>query len=116
MKSQKILMTLTDTPLGKSSIVEKLRAALGMSAGYKEHKINLVLTGDAVYLLRMQGGEDLLDKFIRTYELIDADLFIDEVSAKDRNVPLDEVPKPFKVINRDEIYKLLKESDLTASL
>ena len=116
MKSRNVLIFAKDSPFGESDVREKLRLSLGLSAGYKEHNVNLVLTGDAVYLVNVPEESSGILKFIKSFKYNNANIFVDTDSLSWRNLVVDSIPAPFKKLDRDNMSKLLKESDLTISL
>ena len=70
MKSRNVLIFAKDSPFGESDVREKLRLSLGLSAGYKEHTVNLVLTGDAVYLVNVPEETSGILKFIKSFNFL----------------------------------------------
>ena len=110
MKSKKILILARESPLGESDIFEKLRLTLGVTAAYKEHKVDLVLFDDAVYLMKIPDRSEGLEKFIKSFSLNDFNIFVDSNSARQRRVENNSLNTPFKSIERDELLNLLNES------
>ncbi len=116
MKSKKLLIMAGDSPVGDSDIMEKLRLTLGVTAGYREHKVDLVLFGDAVYLLQVPKDQAGLEKFFKSFQYNDFKIFVDSASAKTRNLKLDSPESPFKALEREELLKLLDGAEMTISL
>ena len=116
MKSKRVLLVLSETPLEQNCIKGNLRTALGMSVGYKEHNVDVLFTGDAVFFLKMPGDQDTLKKFARTFTLLGSNLYIDEKSLEDKKIDRKLVVEPFKVKGRDEIIELYRNAEMTASM
>lgn len=116
MESRRILVLSKDTPFGESDIREKLRLSVGITAGYKEHTVDFVLMDDAVYLIMVTGETPGIAKFVKSFSFNKSRIFIDSDSLTLRNIDPDSVPEPFKIIDRNKLSELMKESDLTISL
>lgn len=116
MKSKKILVVLSDAPMEETFIEDDLRTSLGMSAGYKDHQVDLLLTGNAVYLLNILQNHNLLQKFIKIFSLLDSTIYLDKKSIEEHNIDTGQIEKPFKLSTRDEIIKLMNKSGFVLSL
>lgn len=116
MESKRILVLTKDTPFGESDIREKLRLSVGITAGYKEHTVDFVLMDDAVYLVMITDGTPGVSMFVKSFSFNKSRIFVDSDSLTLRNIEPDSVPEPFRVIDRDKLGELMKESDLTISL
>lgn len=115
MQSKKILIISGSTPLGNGDIIEKLRLALGVTTGYKEHKASLVLLDDAVFFHTMPVEINQIGKFIKSFNFNNFDIYIDSESASQRSLNLDFKP-PFKKLDRNQLLKMLDECDITISI
>ena len=118
MKSKKILVILSRTPFEGNSIKETFRTALGMTAGYLEHKVDLLLTKDAVFFLKQEKDKDMIDKFVKTFFLLDSKIHIDKDSLEEKGLKGDELDlkDPFVLTEREDILKLLQDSEITLCL
>ena len=116
MESKKILVILSDTPLGKTYVDHVLRSVLGMSAGYKEHKVNILFTSDSVLFALMPTDQGQTAKMVKALKLLDASLYLDKKSLDERNIEQDLIEEPFRSVDRDSIMDLLRQSQLTISM
>lgn len=116
MNSKKILITLSEAPFGEKFIVENFRTALGVTAGYREHRVDLLFTGDAVFFVKMQDYDTLIKKFLNSFKLLGSNLYLDMKALQDRNINSSDVPEPFIVATRDEILDFYRYSSLNINL
>jgi len=116
MESRKVLIFVKDTPFGESDIREKLRLSIDITAGYKEHEINLVLIQDAVYLAKIPEETNGLGQFLKSFKLNNSRIYVDMDSMKLRNINFDSLSVPYLKLEREELMKLLVDSDMTISL
>jgi sulfur relay (sulfurtransferase) DsrF/TusC family protein len=116
MKNKKILMFINESPLSDVTIQEGLRTALGTTAGYREHKVDVVLTGDSVYFMNIPEDGNSVKKFIEGTKLIGINIYLDEKSLEERNLDKEKVPEPFMTADRKKIFDLLKSADVNFSL
>lgn len=116
MESKKILVIVSETPAGKIYINEYLRATLGMSTGYKEHKVRVLFTGDSVLFSLMPVDVGYTGKLMKTLVYLNADLYLDKKSLDERNIDCSLAEESFKICDRDAILKLVKDSHFTISL
>jgi sulfur relay (sulfurtransferase) DsrF/TusC family protein len=116
MKSKKILININGTPLGHEFILEKIRTAVGISAGYKEHEVDILLAGDSVYFPLMPIEQGHLGKITRASQFNGLEFYVDLESLKERNVDPGKIKEPLKILGRDEILALCKNSDVVLSI
>lgn len=116
MKSKNVLINVNGTPLGREFILEKIRTAVGISAGYKEHKVNVLLAGDSVYFPIMPTNQGQLGKMTRASKFNGLEFFVDKKSLDERKLDLEKIIDPFTIVSRDEIRVLCEKSDVVLSL
>jgi sulfur relay (sulfurtransferase) DsrF/TusC family protein len=115
MKSKRILITINETPLNQANIIENLRTSLGITAGYKEHQIDLLFTGDSTYFLLFLKEYDELAKYLKSLEFAEARLYFDEKSLIERNIDRNLAKEPYIILTRDEISDLFNNSSFNLS-
>ncbi len=116
MESKNILIILSDTPMGKTYIDHILRCALGMSAGYKEHRISVLFTNDSVLFALIPLDHGSSAKLVKALRYLDASLYLDKVAIEDRNIDSELIEGPFRIMDRDSIRELLNKSHFTVSI
>jgi sulfur relay (sulfurtransferase) DsrF/TusC family protein len=116
MENKKILVFINESPFSDMTIQESLRIALGTTAGYKEHKVDLVLTGDSVYFMTVPRDENNIRKFLEGASLIGVDIYLDEKSMEERKLDKENIAEPFRIADRKQIFELLKNADVNFSL
>jgi sulfur relay (sulfurtransferase) DsrF/TusC family protein len=107
---------MKETPFGDGDVVERLRFTLGVTAGYYEHKADLVLVEDAVYFLKIPGNAGELSKFIKSFALNGFNIYVDTASLEERKIDEKLIVAPFVKLDRDKLPELLEQSDLVFSL
>ncbi|MCD4785488.1 MAG: DsrE family protein [Candidatus Eremiobacteraeota bacterium] len=115
MQSKKVLVIIKELSTGENELKAKLRLMLGISAGYKEHKVDMVLVEDAVYFTKILQGNKALEKYMKSFHYNDFNIFVDAESLKNRNIKKP-ISEDFKTLNRDELKELLDQSDMTISI
>lgn len=115
MQSKKVLVIIKELSTGENELKAKLRMTLGISAGYKEHKMDLVLVEDAVYFVTVLQDNKALEKYMKSFHYNNFNVFVDAESLKNRNINRP-IPENFKTLNRDELKELLDQSDITISI
>lgn len=116
MESKNILVILSDTPLGRVFINETLRNSLGMSAGYKEHKVSILFTGDSVLFALMPVDNSTTSRLVKALDYLDASLYLDKKALDDRSIQYDLIESPFHIVDRPKVLELIKKTNLTVSL
>jgi sulfur relay (sulfurtransferase) DsrF/TusC family protein len=114
--SKKIIISVSESPLGETFVNEALRTALGISAGCKEHKVDLLLYGDSVHMIRLPMADTYMGKLLRTLACQDSVIYLDKASLEERKLLLPSFPAPFAVIEREEIPALFRQADMNISL
>lgn len=102
--------------MGHEFILEKIRTAIGISAGYREHEVDILLIGDSVYFPIIPMGQGQLGKIARACEFNGLDFFVDEKSLKDRKIDPVKIKDPFKILSRDAIRELCNKSEVVLSI
>ncbi|MFP4496837.1 MAG: DsrE family protein [Vulcanimicrobiota bacterium] len=116
MKQKNILVLLMKEPYSNNTLIEELRTSMGVSAGYREHRINMVFTSDAVYALKLSENNEIFSRFLKAFSMLDSKIYIDKKAAEDRNISLENIPDFFMAVDRKKISELYQESDMNFSL
>lgn len=116
MNSKKILIIMKETPFGDGDVLERLRFTLGVTAGYYEHKADLVLVEDAVHLLRISGQSGDISRYIKSFVLNGFNIYVDLLSVQERKIDEKLVESPFLKLERQKLSELLEQSDVVFSL
>lgn len=111
---KKVVILSTRPPYGSSINAEAFRAGLGLA--FSETIVDLILIGDGVYsALREHEPQRLQMKPISdVYKNIadfNINLFIDEISLKERNLKTEELITA-QVISNDELKNKINKADI----
>jgi len=115
MQSKKVLVIIKELSAGENELKAKLRLTLGISAGYREHKVDMLLVEDAVYFVRVFKENKSLEKYMKSFQYNDFKVFLDGESLKNRNID-EKFTDGFKTINRDELRELFDQADMIISI
>jgi sulfur relay (sulfurtransferase) DsrF/TusC family protein len=103
MPPKTVLIFMKSKPFSILNYYEALR----VSAGLWEHKVSLIWTGDGVYAALKNADRTLTDRFFEEFKDIDINLYVEEESLVERGFEISDVLPSAKVINREEISKLV---------
>lgn len=113
MAEKKVVVSFNRAPYGSIFYTEGLRAAVGVTAGIDEHKVDIIFLGDGVYYgLKNVDRTDALG-YLGTLEKLGSKLYAEEESLKERNISADKLASDINVIPRSKVAALFKEADAT---
>ncbi|MCE1246090.1 MAG: DsrE family protein [Firmicutes bacterium] len=116
MNSKKILIIMKETPFSGGDVTERLRFALGVTAGYYEHKADLFLVEDAVYLLKISGQSGEASRYLNSFKLNGFSIYVDLDSIRERKIDEKLIEAPFVKLERQKLPELMEQSDVVFSL
>ena len=115
---ESVVIITDQSPTGKNSAAEAIRIGSGFVALGEIINCQIVLTGDAVYLLNKNAtptvvGMDPLDEAIEMADLSDLELYVLDKSLKDAGLTAEDLIEyeNLKVISIDELIDLIEQAD-----
>jgi len=115
---ESVVIITDQSPTGKNSAAEAIRIGSGFVALGEIINCQIVLTGDAVYLLNKSAkptvvGMDPVDEAIEMADLSDLELYVLDKSLKDAGLTVEDLIEyeNLKVINIDELIDLIEQAD-----
>jgi len=115
---ESVVIIADQSPTGKNSAAEAIRIGSGFVALGEFINCQIVLTGDAIYLLNKNAtptvvGMDPVDEFIEIADLSDLELYVLDKSLKDAGLAIEDLIEyeNLKVINIDELIDLIEQAD-----
>lgn len=115
---ESVVIIADQSPTGKNSAAEAIRIGSGFVALGEFINCQIVLTGDAVYLLNKNAkpkivGMDPVDEVIEMADLSDLELYVLDKSLKDAGLTVEDLIEyeNIKVINIDELIDLIEQAD-----
>ena len=115
---ESVVIIVDQSPTGKNSAAEAIRIGSGFVALGEIINCQIVLTGDAVYLLNKSAkptvvGMDPVDEAIEMADLSDLELYVLDKSLKDASLTVEDLIEyeNLKVINIDELIDLIEQAD-----
>jgi len=115
---ESVVIIADQSPTGKNSAAEAIRIGSGFVALGEFINCQIVLTGDAVYLLNKNAtptvvGMDPVDETIEMADLSDLELYVLDKSLKDAGLTVEDLIEyeNLKVINIDELIDLIEHAD-----
>ena len=115
---ESVVIIVDQSPTGKNSAAEAIRIGSGFVALGEIINCQIVLTGDAVYLLNKSAkptvvGMDPVDEAIEMADLSDLELYVLDKSLKDAGLTVEDLIEyeNLKVINIDELIDLIEQAD-----
>lgn len=112
---KKIVVIIRSTPFNTIALSEAFRMGIGITLA--DNKVNILLIGDGVWSSlnlspQMIGRPDLFES-IELLSACGVRVLADETSMDDRNISVHE--SHVAKVSRDEIYKIIAESDAVVS-
>lgn len=115
---ESVVIITDQSPTGKNSAAEAIRIGSGFVALGEIINCQIVLTGDAVYLLNKNAtptvvGMDPVDETIEMADLSDLELYVLDKSLKDAGLTVEDLIEyeNLNVISIDELIDLIENSD-----
>ena len=115
---ESVVIITDQSPMGKNSALEAIRIGSGFVALGEYINCQIVLTGDAVYLLNKHAkpeavGMDSLDEVMEIAELSDLELYVLDESLKDAGMSADDLVEYelLKIITIDKVVDLIENAD-----
>ncbi len=115
MAKKKVVVLIKSNPFSWK-VFEALRLAVGTSM---EHKMHVVFIKDGVYSLTdwkpQLIGIEPFDKSIEALGMMGAEIIAEEEAIRERGLILKNWPTDIKVMPKDDIAELIKESEVVLS-
>ena len=115
---ESVVIITDQSPMGKNSALEAIRIGSGFVALGEFVNCQIVLTGDAVYLLNKNAkpeviGMDSLDEVMEIADLSDLELYVVDQALKDAGMSADDLVEyeNLKIITIDEVVDLIENAD-----
>lgn len=113
MAKKNVTITISNPPHGNNCVVEGLKIAVGLCAGTDEHNLTVIFCGDGIFnLLSDISWDETSSNCWKMVKKLGLTLYVDEESMLERGVQEADIDEPVKLVNRTDITKLLKNSDL----
>jgi len=107
MSRKEITIIVKSKPFSDIKYYEALRIA----AGLWEHKINLIWMGDGIYAALKSADKTLTNPLLKEFPGLEFNLYVESEGLETRGFRSEDIIQNIKVINRDEIAKLLLKTD-----
>ena len=115
---ESVVIIADQSAIGKNSAAEAIRIGSGFIALRESINCQIVLTGDAVYLLNKNAkptivGMDPIDEFIEIADLSDLELYVLDKSLEEAGLTFEDLIEyeNLKVISIDEVIDLIEQAD-----
>ena len=115
---ESVVIIADQSPPGKNSAAEAIRIGSGFVALGESIDCQIVLTGDAVYLLNRHAtptivGMDPVDEFLEIADLSDLEIYVLDKSLKDAGLTVEDLIEyeNLKIISIDELIDLIEQAD-----
>jgi sulfur relay (sulfurtransferase) DsrF/TusC family protein len=115
---ESVVIITDQSPIGKNSALEAIRIGSGFVALGEYVNCQIVLTGDAVYLLNKNAkpeavGMDSLDEVMEIADLSDLELFVVDTALANAGMSADDLVEyeKLKIITIDEVVDLIENAD-----
>ncbi len=113
MGEKTVLITINHAPYGSIYYTEGLRAAVGVTSGIDEHKVNVAYFGDGVYFAVKGVNRKDTEGYIGTLKKSESRMIVEKESLDDRNIDESKIADDIEIISRSEVLKLVNDADLT---
>jgi sulfur relay (sulfurtransferase) DsrF/TusC family protein len=115
---ESVVIITDQSPIGKNSALEAIRIGSGFVALGEYVNCQIVLTGDAVYLLNKNAkpeavGMDSLDEVMEIADLSDLELYVVDTALTNAGMSADDLVEyeKLKIITIDEVVELIENAD-----
>ena len=112
MGEKNVLITMNQAPYGSIYYTEGLRAAVGITSGIDEHKVNVVYLGDGAYFAVKGIDRKDTEGYIGTLKKSENKLLVEKESLEERKIDEGNVAEDIAVVSRNEVLKLVQEADV----
>jgi len=113
MGEKNVLITMNQAPYGSIYYTEGLRAAVGVTSGIDEHKVNIVYLGDGAYFAIEGVDRKDTKTYIGTLKKVESRLMVEKESLEERNIEESKIAEDIEIISRTEVLKLVQAADVT---
>jgi sulfur relay (sulfurtransferase) DsrF/TusC family protein len=110
MSEKTVLIIVKSIPFSQLNYYEALRVATGLQG---EHKVSLLWIGNGIYSTLIKADNTLTTKFLEQFEDLEVNLFVEEEALNVRGIQKKDVIPQAKVVNREEISKLVAETEVS---
>ncbi|WP_135537026.1 DsrE family protein [Halostella pelagica] len=110
-----VVVLLTKAPYGRVHVPEGLRAARGVAAGFDQHDVTVVFTGDGAYAARASVDREALNMPGHVADLREqgGEMVVDAAAMAERDVSPGEIADDVTVRSGDEVSTLVRDADRT---
>lgn len=112
MGEKNVLITMNQAPYGSIYYTEGLRAAVGITSGIDEHKVNVVYLGDGAYFAIKGVDRKDTENYINTLKKSENKLMVEKESLEKLNIEENKIAEDIEIISRNEVVKLVQEADV----
>jgi sulfur relay (sulfurtransferase) DsrF/TusC family protein len=109
MSEKSVLIIVKSTPFSNLNSYEALRVASGLS----EHKVSLLWMGNGIYSVLNKADNTLTTRFFDQFEDLEINLFIEKEALNVRGIQKKDLIPQAKVVDREEISKLIAETEVS---
>jgi sulfur relay (sulfurtransferase) DsrF/TusC family protein len=110
MSEKTVLIIVKSIPFSQLNYFEALRVATGLQG---EHQVSLLWMGDGIYSAVIKADTTLTIKFLEQFEDLEVNLFIEKEALNVRGIQQKDVIPQAKVVDREEISKLVAETEVS---
>ncbi len=107
---KKVVITYSRPPYGTAHFTEGLRLASGM--GFDEHEAKLVFLEEGAYCAIKGVDKAPAEQFLDTIAEFGYPFYVERESLQENGIDETEVDPMFKVVSREEVAEMLRESDI----
>lgn len=112
MAKKKLAVIIRSSPFSWKTF-EALRQAVGSAM---EHEVSVIFIRDGVYALTdwkpQMIGIEPIDKSIQALNMMDADIIAEEEALRERGLKLKDWGVEIKKLPKDDICKIIKDSEV----
>jgi sulfur relay (sulfurtransferase) DsrF/TusC family protein len=109
MSEKSVLIIVKSIPFSNLNSYEALRVASGLS----EHKVSLLWMGNGIYSVLNKADNTLTTRFFDQFEDLEINLFIEKEALNVRGIQKKDIIPQAKVVDREEISKLIAETEVS---
>lgn len=115
MAKKNIAITINHAPYSGNFCMEGLRSVVGTHLAINEQEVKTLFLGDGVFFGIKTLKEDGFTKFTETLKSMGMEFYLEEESIQQRKIEKTLIREDFKILSRQDIFKILQESDHTLS-
>lgn len=110
-----VVVMLTRAPYGRVHIPEGLRAARGVAAGFDQHDVTVVFTGDGVYGAKASVNREALNMTGHVADLLEQDgrMVADAAAMAQRDIDPKAIADDVDVVSGERVTERIRTADCT---